>query len=286
MVARPAWTADPLRRARRPNARIVSHGVVVGVVEIVRPLIDIPGDRLGPFWIPDLRFGIGEPHATRRQHPLDLLPRHATRACLAGAIGRRRDTRHHHIHRAARIWQALPVPHIGRNPSVDAGGHDLLASGRNATRVRVDQVDQERVRRFGHSRQLRDRPPVAPNVNDKPAGDAGLVDDTGGDNSRGERNGEGEETDSSEHNAVTSLLAEGAHYAGTARAKATPGSASVARQGTDLSRKPREASRKPQPPPVIPSAAERSRGISRTAKHVRRGCQFPRSLDSAPLRSG
>ncbi len=46
------------------------------------------------------------------------------------------------------------------------------------------------------------------------------------------------------------------------------------------------SSRKLQLLPVIPSAAERSRGISRTAKHVRRGCQFSRSLDSAPLRSG
>ena len=53
MAARIGRAGHPLHLLRRTDDRVLGHGVVVGSMQVVRPLVDRVGpgfDKLGPTW--------------------------------------------------------------------------------------------------------------------------------------------------------------------------------------------------------------------------------------------
>ena len=62
-MASPARTADPLQVLRRPDDRIVGHGVVSRVVQVMGPVVDAVPPRLDRLLPADQRGTFGDEHA-------------------------------------------------------------------------------------------------------------------------------------------------------------------------------------------------------------------------------
>ena len=72
VVARPPRAADPLLARDRIDPRVVGYGVVVGVMEIVRPVVVI----LGTFLLDHVPivFALHQSNAVGHQHAQDFRP--------------------------------------------------------------------------------------------------------------------------------------------------------------------------------------------------------------------
>ena len=72
VVPRPGRTAGPLQVPRRADLRVVGHGIVARIVQVVRPLVDLPRTRLHDLLSTRRRLHVG--HAVGRQHAHHFVP--------------------------------------------------------------------------------------------------------------------------------------------------------------------------------------------------------------------
>ena len=71
-MPRPARAAEPLQMLRRTDDVVVGHGIAAGIVQIVRPLVDVLRarlDRLLPgVSLPDVGHAVGNQDAHHLRH--------------------------------------------------------------------------------------------------------------------------------------------------------------------------------------------------------------------------
>ncbi len=125
MAAQPQRRRHPLQRARRVNPLVVCHGIVAGVVEEVRPLINVLRTRLHRLLAGDKRDAAG------REYPHHFVHRND-----AGLF------RHNQVHEVVRVWQHSTTPTLHADRPVQAERLNVLARCRH---VLVEAVNDEAV---------------------------------------------------------------------------------------------------------------------------------------------
>jgi hypothetical protein len=120
----------------------VGDGVVVGSVEVLRPVVHLLGSRLYRAHVRAV-VAFNHRHAQGRQHAHRLVHRQFTRA-----IG------HDQVHHVVRVRQAPAIPAVDRNQAVNAPGLDALSRLGDAGRVGVQPVDKVAVVRAQRDREF------------------------------------------------------------------------------------------------------------------------------------
>ena len=132
VVARPARTAEPLQMPRRPHHRVMRHRVAAGVVQVVRPVVDVFRPRLGrrlPF---AATLYIGNP--LRREHPHHLRHRHALQV-----LG------HQQVHHVVNVRQRVARKAVDGNRAIHARRLHRRARFCHVGRIGVEPVHKKPV---------------------------------------------------------------------------------------------------------------------------------------------
>ena len=161
MIAGPGRLGRPLHVARRSGTRIVGHGVAGGVVQEVRPLVDLLGpglDRFRPTAVfPNVR------HATRGQHPQHFVCRN-----IEPLLG------HQEADEVVDVGQSLAARTVGRDLAVEAQRPDVPAGPLDVFRRGIQTVNQITVAGAKRGGQL---PVAAAEVHNQAASDSHRVED-------------------------------------------------------------------------------------------------------------
>jgi len=161
MVAAPEWRGQPLHVPGRPGDGVLRHGIAAGVVQVVRPLVDLVRtglDRLRPR---AALLDVG--HAVGREDPHHL--GHADRAEVPG------DEK---VDEVVDVRQARARPPLDRHLAGQAERLDVPAGLLDVRLVGIEAVDEIGIARAECGRQFA---VAAADVDDQAAGDACGVQD-------------------------------------------------------------------------------------------------------------
>ena len=157
MVSCPSRRAHPLDVSRRADSGVGGHRVARGVVQEVRPLVDVtrPGlDRVGPGLAP---FDAGD--AAGGQHAQDLVHRD-----LAQVFG------HQQVDQVVDVREPAAREPFDRHPAFAPQRFDVASGPLDVGGVGVQAVHQVTI---GSGQRGGQSPVAATEVDDQPAPDAG-----------------------------------------------------------------------------------------------------------------
>ena len=161
VAARPLRRRHPLHVARRPHLAVARHGVAIGAVEEVGPLIDVGWPRLhgGRPCTPLLHAG----HAPRRQHAHHLGHGHAVEI-----VG------HEEVHQVVGVGKPVAQQAFDGHLAVEPTREQTLAGLCDGHGVAVEAVDEVGVARAQRGRQ---RAVATAEMHHQPAADARRLED-------------------------------------------------------------------------------------------------------------
>ena len=151
---------SPLDASRRAGDGVIGHGVAVGGVHVVRPVVDL------------VRAGLDGLPAVYVRHPVGAQHAHYLGGGNFAAV-----LDYHEVHRVRDIWQVLAAPQFNGGLARELLRTEMLARGGDVARDAVQAVHEQRVACRQGGSQL---PVPAAHVNDQPAGDARGLQDVSG----------------------------------------------------------------------------------------------------------
>ena len=126
----PARAAQPLQMPRRPDLFVMRHRVPAGVVEVVRPFVDVFWPRLHRGFPFTITLYIGNP--LRGQHAHHLRHRHVAQVF-----------RHQQVHHVVNVREPRAAQLVNRNRSINARRLYRRARLGDVSRIGVEPVHEK-----------------------------------------------------------------------------------------------------------------------------------------------